>query len=170
MGRRALHYEVLVTFVDGLGTAQLDIRKEFFTGALAQDFYDMFCGDLLGEGISRQVYAHRLDPSAVIKIEVAHGAFQNVMEWELWSVVAHTKSARWFAPCVSISPCGLVLIQKKAIDVRKEDLPRKVPTALTDLKTANWGRLGSAVVCRDYGCNKALSLGVLGGLRKAGWA
>ena len=66
----------------------------------------------------------------------------------------HTKEAKqWLAPCVSISPCGSVLIQRRTLPVTKAQLPSKVPAWLTDFKLANWGMLDGKVVCHDYSNN-----------------
>ncbi|MCK5639710.1 MAG: hypothetical protein KAJ19_02895, partial [Gammaproteobacteria bacterium] len=56
---------------------------------------------------------------------------------------------KWFAPCVEISSCGIVLVQHKTKPLTK--LPTYVPSFFNDLKTNNWGELNGRPVCHDYG-------------------
>lgn len=118
------------------------------------DFVNLFRGERLGVGYYRAVYAHALDPTLVIKIQQPDATFSNVREWDLWQEVrTQPRLAAWLAPCVAISDCGLVLIQKRTAPVLQRELPKQVPMFLTDLKRANWGRLGRRVVCHDYAIN-----------------
>lgn len=109
----------------------------------------LLLGAPLGRGAARRVYANALDPRTVVKIEDAACSFQNVQEWETWRLVADTPLARWFAPCRFISPSGVVLIQDRAEDIDK--FPAEIPAFFTDLKLANFGRIGRQFVARDYG-------------------
>lgn len=151
-----------------------DIRSDYFETTIAQDFFDLFCGNKIGVGISRHVYEHRLDKSCVVKIDVATDMFQNVIEWSTWDTVKEAKTiSAWFAPCVAISPCGTVLLQKRAADVSIDELRKikRVPEMLrSDLKPANWGRIGERIVCRDYGLYRTIiTHGVTTKTVKAEW-
>lgn len=148
------------------------VRTDFFTTTIALDLFDAFVGEKIGEGIARHVFAHELDADAVVKIETRSRSFQNMVEWQTWQAVKEVPNiARWFAPCLSISPCGIVLIQKRAADVTMQDVQhiKRLPDLFTDLKPANWGRIGSRIVCRDYGVSLALSNGITAKTRKADW-
>lgn len=117
----------------------------------ARDLTYLFLGEVLGNGMSRSVYAHERDKSLVIKVESGGNRFQNVLEWEFWQTVKDTKMAKWFAPCVEISPNGIFLIQKRADMIPKNQYPKKIPKFFTDLKYQNFGMIGKQFVCFDYG-------------------
>ena len=127
-----------------------------------RDLTNMICDEELGRGIGRVVYACSLDPSIVIKIEQGGGSFQNVLEWETWQQLAHTRVARWLAPCVNISPCGIVLLMKRVTPL-PHDLKNgtRIPEFLTDRKRSNYGMIDGRVVCCDYGSNLAINHGAL---------
>lgn len=116
-----------------------------------EDAFNLFAGDLLGEGIHRKVFAHRLDPTLVIKAETGTFSHANMSEWDAWMAWGDAKEGRWLAPCVAISPQGRFLLQRRVQPVAVEDLPEKVPTFLTDLKRSNFGRYKGRIVCCDYG-------------------
>lgn len=121
---------------------------------LDDEFQALFCGKLLGSGIGRVVYRHLHDPSLVIKIEEKSGSFQNIIEWDIWQSLCHAKPvAKWLAPCVAISPSGIILIQKYAHDITGK-LPKKMPASLCDFKKENYGIYNDHIVCRDYGTAK----------------
>jgi hypothetical protein len=118
-----------------------------------EEAYDLLCGERLGEGVYRVVYAHRHDPSLVVKVEKQYRAFCNAREWAYWDEFRHwEKGNRWLAPCVGISPLGTILLQKRTEPVRRSDkLPEEVPSFLDwDLKPANWGWLEGRLVLHDY--------------------
>jgi len=93
-----------------------------------------------------------------------------VMEWQVWDRVAWVEGIKdWFCPLVGISNCGTVLIQKKAIDLRKEELPERVPSFFTDLKTENWGMYNGKPVIRDYGTHLLMERGMTKAMKKAKW-
>lgn len=128
--------------------------------ATVRDFGSLFGGRKLGEGISREVYQCAINEELVIKIEGGTDAFfQNVMEWEIWQEIEGTKYAKWLAPCKSISPNGMVLLQKYASDVLIKELPKKLPKFLTDLTCGNFGRYDGRIVCRDYGVSEIIKYG-----------
>lgn len=127
------------------------------------EFFKMFTGEELGGGMSRKVYQHPFDSSLVIKMEDSTHHFQNVIEWEIWQQFGHVKSVgKWLAPCVAISESGTFLIQKKALDLRPGEHPKRLPTWIGDHKLANFGMYEGRVVCRDYGL---LTLGTNNKLR-----
>lgn len=123
------------------------------------DLIAMNCGEPLGEGIGRHVFVYGLDPSMVIKVEMASHSFQNIIEWETWNQAQGTKSEPWLAPCRRISPCGIFLIQDRVEPLRPEFEDTPVPRFLTDFKRSNYGILNGRLVCCDYGTNLLLNHG-----------
>lgn len=116
------------------------------------EFTDMFCGDFLGEGMSRRVYRHAHDRTKVIKIENTSETFQNVIEWELWEVNQYyDKVSKWLAPCRFISHSGTYLVMDYVEDIEKSQIPAKLPSFMCDLKVANMGMYNDQIVLRDYG-------------------
>lgn len=111
----------------------------------------LFVGEQLGRGVARKTFLLRHDPSLVCKIESKAQSFQNVSEWETWLWLSPGKKSEWLAPCVAISACGSMLLQKRTQPVRQEELPKMVPDFLTDLKRENFGMLDGRIVCHDYG-------------------
>lgn len=123
-----------------------------FTDTVDRDFISFFLGEKLGSGIARQVYAHGFDDRKVIKVEVGAGSFQNIEEWNTWKEIQHTKWAKYFAPCEAISACGTILIQRRTKPLTNK--PKVLlPDFLCDFKVQNYGKIGSQVVCHDYGMN-----------------
>ncbi len=83
---------------------------------------------------------------------------------EIWS---HDKDIRrWLAPCVQISPCGSILIQKRTTPAPSSRYPAKMPKFLTDMKRSNYGLYKGRLVCHDYGL---ICLTVTTATRKADW-
>jgi hypothetical protein len=145
------------------------IFEDFFPHVIAKDFFMLFAGKRLGSGYARTVYEHALDPTLVIKIETTAKSFQNVQEYDTWQEVKDTRFSKWFAPCMSISSCGIILIQKKAEDLHSINLPKMVPEFLTDLHIENWGIYKGKPVCRDYGLTRLKTIGMSKKLKKADW-
>jgi hypothetical protein len=120
-------------------------------------FNSMLTGHWLGAGIHRDVYTCPLRDDIVIKVEKGDDGdrrnFANVREWEFWNEHQHCKKiAVWLAPCVMISYDGRILAQMRVDPLGKADkLPNLLPTFLTDLKRANFGKLKGKIVCADYG-------------------
>jgi len=111
---------------------------------------DLFVGDLIGAGTYREVYAHALDPSLVVKVELRPRGFSNVAEWEVWQESeGYPDIRRWLAPCVAISFSGSVLVQRRTQPITR--LPKELPDFLCDIKRSNFGRIGRQVVAHDYG-------------------
>lgn len=126
-----------------------------------REIYGLIIGKQLGRGMSRTVYQYLLDPTLVVKIETKAGSFQNIREWEYWNENKEFAPMRdWLAPCLYISPCGSVLIQKKCYPLDEKKYPKMIPHFFTDTKYQNFGLLDGNVVCFDYG-NIPLSKGVI---------
>jgi hypothetical protein len=142
-----------------------------FPTVVSKDLFELVCGTKLGEGVARQVYRSNLDPSTVLKFETSAGSFQNILEWETWEAVKFTPYVKWFTPCVCISSCGTVLVQKFARNVEDIDIAAHshLPAFFTDIKKDNWGVLDGQLVCRDYGRTLLLDRGLSKKLRKADW-
>ncbi len=122
---------------------------------LRDEFMDLFCGEVIGRGSARNVFIHAHDSSLVIKVEEKAQSFQNIIEWDTWESLKHAPAAaKWLAPCVAISPSGIILIQKRAYDLNDRKLPKKMPASLTDFKIQNYGIYQDRIVCRDYGTVK----------------
>jgi len=105
----------------------------------------------------------------VVKVESdeEHRSFANVFEWQNWTDNQFDKRiADWLAPCVSISPCGLILLQKRIEPLRVSERPEKLPAFLTDIKDANFSMYEGRVVASDYSTIIA-SIGTR--LKKAEW-
>ena len=117
-----------------------------------EEAFNLLCGELLGEGIHRKVFACLIDPTLVVKCETGHGTFSNAREWRNWDEVRFAdRWNKWLAPCVAISPLGTVLLQKRCEPLRKSDtLPDELPAFLTDIKPQNFGWLAGRLVCHDY--------------------
>ena len=121
--------------------------------AAFEDAFNLLCGDKLGEGIHRTVYACRLRPELVVKVE-SHDFryFANVMENKFWGDHEHyAKVAEWLAPCHYLSPDARVLLQARADPVPRDyPMPEQMPAFLSDLKRENFGLIGGRLVCVDY--------------------
>lgn len=126
-------------------------KKEFKT-TLSMDFFRLMCGDRLGYGMSRSVYALSSDPNLVIKFETVAGQFQNVHEFELWQrYMDHEPVRKWLAPIDSISANGSILLMKRTMPISFDQFPDEVPGFLGDIKLGNFGMFEGRVVCHDYG-------------------
>lgn len=134
----------------------------------------LLCGRVIGRGMSRTVYVNNLDPTTVIKIEEHTQSFQNVREWEYWDENKEFKPvAEWLAPCVAISPCGTVLVQKRAYPADPKLYPKTIPHFFTDTKYQNFGLINKKLVCFDYG-SIPMSRGIIvikkkTKMQKVGW-
>lgn len=143
---------------------------EYFDSSVAKDLLRLVCGfDPIGSGAFRAVYPHLQRPDLVVKVEVNAGAFQNVNEWTLWEWCQYDKKiSRWLAPCVAISSCGTILLQRRTEPARLSDFPASIPAFLTDTKRANFGVLDGRLVCHDYGMVRALMSNPMR-MRRAEW-
>ncbi len=123
------------------------IHNKFVTLEMA----DMLLGGFLGQGASRYVFESAMNPDHVIKIDVSD-QHSNVAEYECWRKVSHVpKIARWFAPAVSISRHGTIMIMEKArTDVDTKKFPKLIPKFFDDVTPNNFGFIGKRFVCIDY--------------------
>lgn len=130
------------------------------------DLNDLFVGAFIGSGSFREVYHCWHMPGCVIKLMNQEfesetpggrgGEFANVTEWQIWNAVKNTRLAKYFAPCVDISPCGQALIMKYAPPIK--DWPKKMPNVLDDMRPANLGLYEGKVVAIDYGRHEFFTL------------
>ena len=127
-----------------------DYLKDLPT-TFSRDFFRLFIGEAIGNGMSRHVYQHAQDKDVVIKVEGSAGYFQNIVEWEIWKQVEGTVMQKWFAPCIDISPNGIFLLQKKVEVIPHSSYPKEVPDCFQDFKYQNFGRYNKRFVCCDYG-------------------
>ena len=114
-----------------------------------EDLKGLLFGELLGVGVHRKVGVFLPDPTLVIKCVIETPNI-NVLEDEMWLMIKDTKLAKWFAPCVSISDCGMFLLQKRVQRLPKEQYPKLIPSFFGDLKYSNFGWLDGHFVCCDY--------------------
>lgn len=147
-----------------------DDAASYFAGTIPKDLFRLIAGEQLGKGIGREVYVFLPIPTLVIKFEIAATSFQNVLEWETWDRIKDCpRVARWFAPIVSISICGSILLQKRVEKARLNEYPDKVPAFVADLKRANWGMLNGKLVCIDYGRTLLMEEGMTTRMKRASW-
>lgn len=158
------------------GTARVMIlgdspyRVETWPKSIQVDLAHLICGEPLGFGIARQVFVLGTDPTKVVKVEIAAGSFQNVIEWQTWNDLRETQYAKYLAPCHHISPCGIVLIQSRVGPLTARHERQPLPSFLTDFKRSNYGVLDRRVVCCDYGTNLLLNHGAFASrMRKPKW-
>lgn len=115
------------------------------------EFAHIMTGECLGSGMSRTVYLHPDDDTKIIKFERL-GYFQNANEWQFWGDWKDNKDvAKYLAPCHRISYNGRMLVMDRAFDIRLDELPKMLPSWITDHDISNFGKIGKRIVCRDYG-------------------
>lgn len=142
--------------------------RQYFTNTIAQDLFDLVAPECIAIGSTRTVF--RANSKQVFKFETNAKRFQNIIEWETWEIVKHTKFAKWFAPCIDISNNGAILAQEFCRDLEDSELPEEVPVFLCDIKRSNFGMLDGNVVCRDYGNNYLIDRGFnTKKMKKAEW-
>jgi hypothetical protein len=140
-----------------------------YSKAVLNDVFRMFCGKRMGNGISRTVYECDTNPDWVIKVEDNGGRFQNIVEWETWQYIKEFDEAKWLAPCLHISPCGMVLIMKRTIPPTPKQYPKRMPAFLADFKRTNYGMIKNRIVCHDYGTHLLMEHGRTQRMRKVDW-
>lgn len=139
------------------------------TKQLHFDLVQLMLGEYLGAGVNRTVYRLSVNPRYVIKCSTEGHSWQNINEWEAWWYCKGKPIQKWLAPCHSISPTGIYLIQEYIEPVRKDELPKTLPRLLVDQKQCNFGmRDTGQLVARDYGTMVSLVAGITGS-RKADW-
>lgn len=125
-------------------------------------------GDPVAFGSTREVYLCKINPAWVVKVEDP-AQFQNAIEWLTWQQIRTTPHARWFAPCLHISPGGRVLIQARTTPAEHGRYPREVPAFFDDTKRSNFGLLDGRIVCHDYGVTHLVKRGLTSRLVAAKW-
>jgi len=133
---------------------------------LFSEFKSIFLGSPIGYGAFRTVYNHPLDKTLVIKVE-SEGGFHNIAEWNLWQDICYSDNKKWFAPCVSISNLGRILVMKKTD--RNGIWPDKIPVFFCDVGYCNYGFIDGNFVCHDYGYTNLPELGFSKKTRKVDW-
>lgn len=135
-----------------------------------EDLKGLLFGKVLGVGIHRKVGVYLPDPTLVIKCAIECPNI-NILEEEIWQMVKETDAAKWFAPCVDISPCGMFLLQKRVEQKPKSEYPKYVPSFFGDMKYTNYGWLNGQLVCCDYAgfFSTSMSHKWSGRLKKADW-
>lgn len=119
-----------------------------------QDAFNLLCGDKIGGGAHRTVFACRLLPNMVVKVEDEHWRyFANMKEMTFWCDHRHyRKVGDWLAPCEFMSPDGRILLQRRIDPLPLSyEMPEKMPAFLTDFKRENFGLMDGRLVCMDYG-------------------
>ena len=119
-------------------------------------------GKRLGGGVYREVY-EVMGPQTGLVVKIEHSdtkEFCNVAEWHIWNEVKGTAWEPWFAPCVSISHSGSVLIMKRTKPLKR--MPLELPEIFADTHIDNWGTYKGRVVCHDYGFHAIMERGLKG--------
>ena len=125
-----------------------------------RELAEFVLGKRLGGGMSREVFLNRADNNTVIKVENYADHKQNVMEWLVWNQFQNVKGiGKWLCPCHSMSHSGTFLVMERARDLEPHEMPKRVPSFISDVKLENFGMLNGKVVLRDYG-TITLALGV----------
>lgn len=148
--------------------ADWDTFEDCFKRAISNDLMEMMCGNRISRGQYRLVYDYVPDPSCVIKVEAAGTDFCNAQEWRVWQSVKDTEYAKWFAPCIGISPNSIFLIQKKTKPYKKKP-PEKLPNFFADIKVGNFGMYKGHLAFHDYANNFIIEKGLSKRMRKAEW-
>lgn len=118
-----------------------------------EEAFNILCGELIGEGISRKVFRCRTNPDFVVKVESdEYSRFANVSEFQFWQDNAYNaRVSDWLAPCKLISPNGRVLVQEYCRPANDSEIPDTLPRFITDLKLSNFGVTKQGkFVCVDY--------------------
>lgn len=121
-----------------------------------RDAFNMLCGDKIGSGAYRDVYECKLRPEFVVKVEQecsnGYRTFHNVMEMQFWDDNQHYNAvAKWLSPCEFLSPDGHILLMKRAKPLNSwKDIPKSLPSFITDIKETNFGILNGKIVLVDY--------------------
>lgn len=135
-----------------------------------EDLKELLFGEALGFGIHRKVGVFKPNPDLVIKCAMECPNI-NVLEEEVWQMVQYTNIAKWFAPCVDISPCGIFLLQKRVEQRPKSEYPKQIPSFFGDTKYKNFGWINGKFVCCDYAgfISTSMTHKWSGRMKKADW-
>lgn len=118
---------------------------------ITRELANFFLGDYIGCGISRYVFNFAHNSKYVVKVD-ASDLNANVLENDIWDRVKNDpKLNSWFAPVVSLSRCGRIMLQQKCKTGVSDNLyPKFVPEFFQDKKYENWGMYRGKIVCFDY--------------------
>lgn len=135
-----------------------------------EDLKSLLLGKVLGEGIHRKTYVYKPNPKLVMKVADSYPNI-NVLEDEVWMMVKDTSVAKWFAPCINISDCGIYLLQERVEHRPKSDYPELIPSFFGDTKYKNFGWIDGRFVCCDYAgfISTSMTHKWSGRLKKADW-
>lgn len=135
------------------------------------DAFNLLCGRLIGNGMTRKVFACNINNDFVVKVESdeIRSHFQNLIEWYVWNRVCGTPFEKWFAPVHEMAPDGRVLLMHRTQPIADHDLPKKMPAFFTDFKPGNFGWLKGSIVCHDYGSNLLMEVGMTKRMRNVDW-
>ena len=126
-------------------------------------------GEYLGAGKGRIVYAHALDDSLVVKIEVpsSQDPGQNEQEWLVWCAVKGTPLEIWFCPCHRLGQGWLTMVRAALFE---GEPPPRVPEAFPkDATRENCGLLDGRFVCIDYASSPKWALNNFKSTKKLRW-
>lgn len=130
----------------------MSVIDEYFKNTISRDLAYLICDNQIGRGSAREVWSVNpiFGESLVLKIEDATRSFQNIYEWRIWNDFKNIEGiGEWLCPCVAISACGTILVQRRVDLIHKK--PEKVPAWLSDVKMENLGMYEGRVVVLDYG-------------------
>lgn len=115
-------------------------------------FIKRWCGEQLGSGEHRTVYAMKGTENIVIKIENKPGVFANIKEYVNFNEHGHTDGlGEFLCPVIIISETGNILLMRRSRPIKSfKELPERIIKCLIDLKIENFGWLGDQLVCHDY--------------------
>ena len=141
------------------------------TAEAKEDAFNLLCGNLIGRGMTRDVFECNIRKDCVIKVESVEVRchFQNIQEWMVWGRVAGTEFEKWFAPVIEMAPNGRVLMMAKTDPLGLAELPKLMPAFFTDFKLQNFGRYKGHIVCHDYGSHLLMEEGLTKRMKKADW-
>jgi hypothetical protein len=121
-----------------------------------EDFFNLACGKLLGEGVHRKVFECRLRDDLVVKVEIEQDFrfFANVHEMAFYNAVPYN-AQQWLAKPDMLSPDGRILLMQRAMPaVDITEMPTSLPAFLCDIKMENFGWVREngmrKLVCVDY--------------------
>jgi len=127
---------------------------KLFEGKTVNSIHKKMCGELIGQGLYRDVYILKQNPAFVVKIErdMTGGNFANAMEWRNYINNKEWKFlADYLAECIAITQTGQVMIQRRVEHRSKKEYPKMIPAMFTDTKYKNFGWTGAGkFVCCDY--------------------
>ncbi len=112
---------------------------------------DKLIGKFIGAGWHRAVFAHKKDPTLVIKVAHRHlSGRRNRMEWAIWNN-APEYVKKWLVPCIKISDDGFYLVCKRGSPAKNIPHPFPFTGMAEDMKSVkNWVEIGGNLLLTDY--------------------